>query len=582
MASCRRAAAVSALLAAVWCWPVWCLNSGDDDSDDDDDDDGDMEFVTKQENGSRLLLGNQPFRYVSVNAMSTLLIADPLVNTKPKYDWQWQPYFHARLPTQYEVEDIFLSVKQMGGTVIRVFAFSVEYPNYPIVNSSKTSYWMLVDRANTSKGFKWNPEAGANFDYVIAMAHKYNIRIIPGFINEWSETGGVEAFCAAYGKMCSTQKNAKGRMEFFTDSAITTAFFELVHDLVTKYKDEPAILGWETGNEIGKSFGISTTGQFDTWTVNLAATVKKASEKALVVDGAMTPWAQPRPHVRPGDGIDIIDVHIYPNFKQELDVVSSWFPQFVNISLQAQKALMIGEVICHTGRCLKPLVEAVIAEPAAAGLLVWALTGHQDSTAFQQNNISGHPGGGFFYHHENQPVPACALPWEDYWNYHWPGFDINQVYNESTVMALVQWGAAQMAGNDEVILGTYPSPLPKPPAPIPTLLQSQPYGNWLLYFSGSAGAEWYEVLWATNQTGPFEPTSDGKVLEIKEIYSKFLGAPKQFGFPPVLLQLGSSNSHVCVKMVAKNREKASQPSAAFCATSEDPSAVASSIFPRLV
>eukprot|EP00929_Paragymnodinium_shiwhaense_P045088 TRINITY_DN23080_c0_g1_i1.p1 TRINITY_DN23080_c0_g1~~TRINITY_DN23080_c0_g1_i1.p1 ORF type:complete len:592 (-),score=96.09 TRINITY_DN23080_c0_g1_i1:385-1908(-) len=501
--------------------------------------------------------------------MTTLLVTDPLINTPPKEDWQYEPYDEARLPTPFEVEDVFLSVKQMGGTVIRVFAFSVEYPLHKFVGTSATSYWMLANKADPSQGFKWNPAAGANFDHVIAMAHKYDIRIIPAFINEWTVTGGVEAFCAAYGKDCS--QTSQTRMEFFSDQTITSAFFGLVHQLVSKYKDEPAILGWETGNEIGKNQWIANKTAFDTWTVNLAATVKQADSKALVVDGAMTPWADPRPFVRPSDGTDIIDVHVYPTYAKEPETVDTWFPAHVEIAKRAEKALMVGEVICHTDRCLKPLVDAVIRAPVAAGLLVWALTGHTDSTAFAQNNDDGHPSGGFFYHHENSPQPPpCVLPGEDYWNYHWPGFAINHVFNESTVMAIVQYGAAHMNGNTNAVLGAYPSPLPVPPAPIPTLLEPYKAGEWLLYFSGSAGAEWYKVMWATSKNGPFQPTSNGKVMDI----APFPG--KQYGFPPVLLQLGSGHTEVCVTMVAENREKSSSSSAPVCVAS----GAAADVLPR--
>eukprot|EP00928_Gymnodinium_smaydae_P079067 TRINITY_DN63089_c0_g1_i1.p1 TRINITY_DN63089_c0_g1~~TRINITY_DN63089_c0_g1_i1.p1 ORF type:complete len:721 (-),score=76.70 TRINITY_DN63089_c0_g1_i1:346-2322(-) len=500
-----------------------------------------------------------------MNNPYVLYIPDAAINAPPpQYMWKPQPFHGSRLPTHFEIEDAFLTAHQMGARVLRVFAFTVQNPLWPLdVTDPDTSYWMLKDQKNIASGLQWNPKAGAVFDYVIKMAHKYNVYIIPSFINEWSQTGGLEAFCQAYGKKCpektqeKTQKTCKPsvRITFFKDPVLQKAFLSLIGPIVAKYKDESAILGWETGNELGSNCALTGTPEFDDWTRKVAALVRAmAPTGPLVIDGAMfarSAW------YKPNDNIDIIDQHFYPAYAQEPNVSKYWLPGFTKIAKDGGKAIMFGEIICHTDRCLQPLIEKFIDEDDAAGLLVWAQSHLVDSTG-----IANFYGGGYYYHQE---TPPCALYGERYYNYHWPGFPQNDQYNESMVMALVQYGAARVAGR-QATLGTYPSPLPLPPAPLPAKIHLSG-ANWYLYYTGSTGAEWYEYKVKSTSGSAYSSWS-------KPVYPfGWTGFSKKvtnytWGFPPPAIgtfsQLGANP---CVKMIARNREHSSLPSGVLCAAS---------------
>ena len=74
--------------------------------------------------------------------------------------------------------------------------------------------------------------------------------VIP-FIDQWDWHGGVKDFAAFRGKR---------ELEFWTDSAVRQDFKHVIHQVVHRrntvngcmYKDDPTILGWETGNELGE------------------------------------------------------------------------------------------------------------------------------------------------------------------------------------------------------------------------------------------------------------------------------------------------------------------------------------------
>eukprot|EP00928_Gymnodinium_smaydae_P043525 TRINITY_DN29140_c0_g3_i1.p1 TRINITY_DN29140_c0_g3~~TRINITY_DN29140_c0_g3_i1.p1 ORF type:complete len:691 (-),score=70.07 TRINITY_DN29140_c0_g3_i1:44-2071(-) len=532
-----------------------------------------LPWIRRKPGTTWLMQGTKQFRFVSVNCPYVLYIPDPQINTVPYLvgpngnvfpKYITQPYAEARLPTFKEIEDAFMMVKQMGGTVMRVFSFPVQNPKmHAVVKEPQSTYWMLKDQRNIESGLMWNPNATVIFDYVIQMAHKYQIYIIPAFINEWDAGGGLTAFCQAYGtscpqKGCKPYQKTDTRINFFRNATLMNIFLDLITPIIAKYKDESAILGWETGNELGGSDCVMTnTLEFALWTRNVTARIKKiAPNGPLAIDGAMFHRDQ---WYEPNDNIDMLDLHLYPNYTQEQIVSTQWFPDLTRVAEKAQKAVMFGEVICHTDRCLEPLMNAFLSNRNAAGFLLWAMSHHIDSVA-----LPGTASGGYFYHQE---TPPCALYGERYFNYHWPGFKENDFYNESKVMAIFQYGAARIAGK-QATLGNYPSPLPIPPLPVPTAIQVLQNGTqppaYYLFYTGSMGAEWYEVA--------VKATSDDDFAWLPQRFYA-IGPNGQnwsfsnftFGFPPAQIGLPKDlGTSPCVLMRAGNREQTSGNSSQYC------------------
>jgi len=84
---------------------------------------------------------------------------------------------------------------------------------------------------------------------MLALANKHDLRIILPFIDNWEWWGGIRQFCAFFGVDFK---------EFYTDEKVKLGFKAYIRHILTRkntitgvlYKDDPAILAWETGNEL--------------------------------------------------------------------------------------------------------------------------------------------------------------------------------------------------------------------------------------------------------------------------------------------------------------------------------------------
>ena len=76
------------------------------------------DFITAR--GDQLLEGDKPFRFISFDLPNLQMIEDnmPFTETNP-----W------RLPDEFEIRDGLMTVRQMGGTVVRTYVLSVVRTN---------------------------------------------------------------------------------------------------------------------------------------------------------------------------------------------------------------------------------------------------------------------------------------------------------------------------------------------------------------------------------------------------------------------------------------------------------------------
>ena|SRR5659263_44554 len=77
-------------------------------------------FITVS--GNKLMDGNKPFRFISFN-VPTLNYQEDVMDFK-----QTNPY---TLPDEFEMRDVFASIKEMGGQVIRIYTIPVRNKNFP-------------------------------------------------------------------------------------------------------------------------------------------------------------------------------------------------------------------------------------------------------------------------------------------------------------------------------------------------------------------------------------------------------------------------------------------------------------------
>ncbi|KAJ3273055.1 hypothetical protein HDV01_004832 [Terramyces sp. JEL0728] len=229
-----------------------------------------------QHRNGQLVLNNTIFRFASFNTPNLHILEDP-----------WQRI------SSFEQQDQLSSIAQLGGQVVRTYVFSI--PQDP----SERKHIKIISGFQ-SLDCKWqlNKDLMQDFDYALHLANIYNIKVIIPFIDDWEWFGGLKAFANLYGL---------DKREFFSNRIIRTGFKQLISQILNRrntfsgvlYKDDPAILCWETGNEIEPN---------PEWTLDIAKYIKQLDANHLVMDASNGLWSE---DVLQSEYIDIFTNHYY-------------------------------------------------------------------------------------------------------------------------------------------------------------------------------------------------------------------------------------------------------------------------------
>jgi mannan endo-1,4-beta-mannosidase len=390
-------------------------------------------YITRS--GDRLVDGDREFRFISFNVPCLHYIEDALAfdETNP-----W------RLPDTWEIEDAIESVRQMGGTVIRTYALSVR----------KADDEETVPRHVLAAG-RFDEDAFRILDRVIGTADRLGIRLIIPFVDNWSWWGGTAEYAAFRGK---------NREAFWTDGRVREDFKETIRFVLNRrntmtgalYRDEKAVLAWETGNELQSP---------PEWTSDITAFIRSLDRNHLIMDGFHSSVLRRESLDDPNT--DIVTTHHYP---RSGDVM---IREAVENRSQAEgkKPYVIGEFGFVPTGGISAFLDTVIGS-GISGALIWSLRAHNRD-------------GGFYWHTE--PYGGNR-----YKAYHWPGFESGAEYDETALLSLMRRKAFEIRGLAE-------PPLPAPSAPILLPVSEPGAVSWL----GSAGAAFYDVERAPSENGPW-------------------------------------------------------------------------------
>ncbi|MBN1997516.1 hypothetical protein JW935_08195 [candidate division KSB1 bacterium] len=395
-------------------------------------------FITAD--GNRLYDGDRPFAFISFNIPNLFYVEDELAfeNINP-----W------RFPDEFEIRDALESVRQTGGQVCRTYTLSVR-------NQDDPDY---VPKFVTGPG-EFNEEAFLTLDKVLQLANETGVRLIIPFVDNWKWWGGIAEYAAFKGK---------SRNAFWTDPKIREDFKKTIKYVLERknvytgiqYKDDKAILAWETGNELQSPAP---------WTAEMAAYIKSIDKNHLVMDGFHSSLL--RDESLAIENIDIVTTHHYPQNPQQLLEQLGKNVQ----KLQDKKAYIIGEF----GFIDTPGIEAFlnkIIEFKVGGALIWSLRYHRRE-------------GGFYWHSE-------PFGGDLYKAYHWPGFPSGAEYDETNLLALMRRMAYRIQDME-------PSPLPVPVAPV--LLPISDISH--IFWQGSCGASGYDIQRSESDQGPWHTIAE--------------------------------------------------------------------------
>ncbi|GGA91108.1 hypothetical protein GCM10011369_36530 [Neiella marina] len=399
-------------------------------------------FITVD--GTKLMDGDQEFRFLSFNVPTLNYIEDEMDFDQPN------PY---GLPSEFELHDLYKTVNELGGRVIRSYTIPVRNVNFP---KDSVTY---VEAPGV-----FNEAAFKKMDLALALAEQYGIRVVVPLLNNWQWMGGRPNYADFRGKT---------KDEFWTDRQLIEDFKKTIHYVLNrtntitgvKYKDDKTIMAWETGNELENP---------PEWAIEIARYIKSLDSNHLLIDGYnaihledYSNWIKQYSIDEPA--IDMINTHHYEvsptemvaNIKKTVAMVGG------------KKPVFLGEFgfISTTG--IEKVLDYVISEPAIPGTFIWSLRRH-------------HPRGGFYHHSE--PV-GYGL----YRAYHWPGFTDGEIYDERNLLKMYRRKAFEIQGK--------PVP-PISPAEPPVLLpfSDAPTFSW----QGSMGAAGYNIERADSATGPWQ------------------------------------------------------------------------------
>lgn len=403
-----------------------------------------------------LMEGSQVFRFFG--------LAAPNIQQNES---QLRPDFSNRFPDAYELSDLLSHLQRTGSRVTRTFSLSVYSPadsGLPVYLPARRTY---------------NEAAFRCLDQMLALAPSYDVRFIIPFIASQSFGGirGVDEFAALAGKPAGsfwTDEEVKADFRHFLD------FILLRRNSITGvlYKDDPAILCWQLGNEFGSYAGdrklsyAEWTPRIQQWCIEMAAYIKSKDPNHLLMEAGGTD----REAMLANPHIDIISDHLYEYWNRlggqpwELAPIAAASWQ----QCRGRKVLMVDEFGLGSIENLRQLMDTICQTGIAGGLL-WSLRGHRRD-------------GGWYYHNEGgTPINS----------YHPPGFANGYAYEEARLLQLLRQKA--------YAIRQMQVPAVQPPAPAPVLIAQGSGFTW----RGSAGAAFYHLERALQPKGPWKVLATG-------------------------------------------------------------------------
>jgi len=392
-------------------------------------------FITAHE--GKLFDDAKEFRFISMNIPNLLEIEDnlPFAGENP-----W------RLPDKFEINDALETVQQMGGTVARTYVITVQ----------RTNDLPGTPRHVLAPG-KFNETAFRTLDEVLAVANRTGVRLIIPLVDNWPWMGGRAEYAGFRGKT----KN-----DFWTDPQLIADFKQTIHFILTRtnsvtgirYSDDPAILCWETGNELESPAP---------WTGEIAHYIKSLDTNHLVMDGFKASRLRDESLQIPD--VDIVTTHHYPAVR----VTSFANPIRQNAArARGKKAYVVGE-LGFVSTAEMGLAMDAIGDSGATGGLLWSLR-------FRNRD------GGFYWHTE--PHGANL-----YKAFHWLSPVMGAPYDEEDLMNLVRSDAFKIRGLEmpTILAPAAPKLLPITDAAA-------------ISWQGSVGASSYQVERAAREAGPWQ------------------------------------------------------------------------------
>lgn len=451
-----------------------------------------------QVRNGQLYDGDERFRFISFNVPTLLYVEDEMA-----FDQQ-NPY---GLPTEFELRDLYETVNQLGGNLIRAYTIPVRNTNFP---PESVTY---VEAPGI-----FNENAFKAMDLAIALAGEYNVRLVIPLLNDQQWMGGRPNYA---------EFRNKPNEVFYTDRELIDDFKKTITHVLTRvntitgipYAEDPTIMAWETGNELENP---------DAWLTEIAAHIKSLAPKQLLIDGynaihyndapgVIGKSQFPREASLNDPNVDLVNTHHYE--PSAPDTIKNLKETVRRVG--GRKPIFLGEFGFISTPGAEDVMEYITSEPSIPGGLMWSLRRH-------------HKNGGFYHHTE--PFGRGL-----YRAYQWPGFADGNGYDETKLLNTARAHAHMIRGITPPAITA-----PKPPKIIP--FQATPLFSW----QGSAGASGYDIERASTKSGPWTQITYNK---------DDMETP---GFALYTDENAPLDTPVCYRIIARNAGGMSNPSTPYC------------------
>jgi hypothetical protein len=227
------------------------------------------------QSGTHLTLQGQPYRFGGAN-IEWLGLSDygPATPTGPRY------------PTHAEVDRALDTAKALGARVVRAQTLG-DSVGCPLCLEPERSVF--------------NATAFAHVDYAVRAARERGLRLIVTLVGDDAATSGGGCVYLAWRGYQFPSCTLSHMDPFYTDPQVIADVEEHIHAVVSRYANEPTILGWDLLN------GGSTP---PAWTKTIADYVRSIDKRHLILSGAENAGLK---------NVNACVSFVYPHWDQGLD-----------------------------------------------------------------------------------------------------------------------------------------------------------------------------------------------------------------------------------------------------------------------
>ncbi|GAA5973883.1 hypothetical protein JCM11641_001199 [Rhodosporidiobolus odoratus] len=263
---------------------------------------------------------------------------------------------------------------------------------------------------------KFNQDAFEIRDYVLYAAREYGLRVIMTMVDQHAYYhGGVNDFINF--RHASTANNG---YQFYQNRAVINAYTEYITSFINhvntytgiRYGDDPTILAWETGNELGGYINAYAWPPA-AWTTQVIRVIRMYDTNHLIIDGSNGFWNYTNnasPAGLTNRAVSIMSDHGYPRNTGILN-------HEVGLAAQNLKGFLIGEydwTSTQSTVTLDAYISALEAQSNYIGDMIWNVMGHDAQCCFF---ISHNDGYSLYYPNGNSaPDQANILKVAQHWH----------------------------------------------------------------------------------------------------------------------------------------------------------------------